>query len=161
MKSPRNNFMQKTLLLSAIALIAIGCSSTTDRSHSAINQSLVENARVNTNWPGTYQGMLPCSGACDGIATMIVLYPDNRFTLRTRKMGIDIKDRINQGRFTWLEDGSKILLVGDEPLPTTINYIRVNRDSLSLYQQPVTSGVEPIAVELDKTGAVPAPLPTI
>ncbi|MBV7434197.1 copper resistance protein NlpE N-terminal domain-containing protein [Cardiobacteriaceae bacterium TAE3-ERU3] len=162
MKLRTNKHAPKILALAAIiTLIAAGCSSTGNKDHTEIEQSLVENARANVNWPGTYQGMLPCAGACDGIATMIVLYPDNRFTLRTRKMGIDIKDKINEGRVSWHQGGSELSLIAEEPLPTSINHIRVNRDSLSLYQQPATAEMKPAPVELDKTGAVPIPPPTI
>ena len=152
---------QKMILMATITLMAVGCSSTGKTGHSEQEKSLVENARVNVNWPGTYQGMLPCPTACDGIATMIVLYPDNHFTLRTRKIGMDIKDKIDEGLINWDQSGSNLKLVADNPLPTVINHIRVNRDSLSLYQQPTVPGAKSVAIELDKTAGVPIPPPTI
>lgn len=158
--SPKS-IVGNTLLMASFALLVTACSSSGSKAGSDMERALVENARVNVDWPGTYQGMLPCSAACDGIATMIVLYPDNHFKLRTRKMGIDIKDKIEEGRVIWQEGGSELILVGDDPLSAAINRIRVNRDSLSVYQQQPTAGVESAKIELEKTGSVPIPPPTI
>lgn len=152
---------KQTLLLALTGVLAFGCASSGNHQQEKDNQKLVENARVNVDWPGTYQGMLPCSGACEGIATMIVLFPNNDFTLRTRKIGIDIKDKIDEGKTNWLASGSELTLIGDNPMPVAIKYVRVNRDSLTLHLQPLTAGAQPLSVQLDKTGPIPIPPPTI
>jgi lipoprotein len=74
-----------------------------------VQEAVVENARKNVSWQGTYQGILPCS-ACEGVATMIVLNPNMTYTTRTRMLGIDDKDRTGEGRFEWLPDNSHIAI---------------------------------------------------
>ena len=106
--------MRHFLLMTALLGTLIGCSSSRNKDEEPrparrqqMQGSVVENARKNVSWQGTYQGILPCS-ACEGVATMIVLNPDMTYTTRTRMLGIDDKDRTAEGRFEWLPDNSHI-----------------------------------------------------
>ena len=103
------------LLLCLLAVIS-GCSSSGKKDDDVIvrpvkrsDSAVVENARQTVQWPGTYQGILPCA-SCEGVATMIVLNPDMTYTTRTRMLGIDDKDRTGEGRFEWLPDNSHIAI---------------------------------------------------
>ena len=98
--------MKHLLLMTALLGALFGCSSTRDKDEDRpprrpVQEAVVENARKNVSWQGTYQGILPCS-ACEGVATMIVLNPNMTYTTRTRMLGIDDKDRTGEGRFEWL-----------------------------------------------------------
>ena len=105
--------MKHFLLITALLAALAGCSSTKKheekRPMRVPQENVVENARKNVAWQGTYQGILPCS-ACEGVATMIVLNPDMTYTTRTRMLGIDDKDRTGEGRFEWLPDNSHIAI---------------------------------------------------
>ena len=105
--------MKHLLLITALLAALAGCSSTKKheekRPMHVPQENVVENARKNVAWQGTYQGILPCS-ACEGVATMIVLNPDMTYTTRTRMLGIDDKDRTGEGRFEWLPDNSHIAI---------------------------------------------------
>ena len=105
--------MKHLLLITALLAALAGCSSTKKheekRPMRVPQENVVENARKNVAWQGTYQGILPCS-ACEGVATMIVLNPDMTYTTRTRMLGIDDKDRTGEGRFEWLPDNSHIAI---------------------------------------------------
>lgn len=145
-------------ILLTFAILTTACTSLDHQGNA--EDEVVKNARMSVDWPGTYQGMLPCAGACEGLATMLVLYPDNRFTLRTRKMGVDIKDNIQEGRFQWLESGSEIMLSAEKSLSALTPKLRVNRGFLSL-QNNSNPAPNQAAQKLQKTGGVPIPPPTI
>lgn len=107
--------MKHLLLMTALLGALFGCSSTRNKDEDRpaarrpVQEVVVENARKNVSWQGTYQGILPCS-ACEGVATMIVLNPNMTYTTRTRMLGIDDKDRTGEGRFEWLPDNSHIAI---------------------------------------------------
>ena len=107
--------MKHLLLMTALLGALFGCSSTRNKDEDRpaarrpVQEAVVENARKNVSWQGTYQGILPCS-ACEGVATMIVLNPNMTYTTRTRMLGIDDKDRTGEGRFEWLPDNSHIAI---------------------------------------------------
>lgn len=106
--------MKHLLLMTALLGALFGCSSTRNKDEDRparrpVQEAVVENARKNVSWQGTYQGILPCS-ACEGVATMIVLNPNMTYTTRTRMLGIDDKDRTGEGRFEWLPDNSHIVI---------------------------------------------------
>lgn len=108
------------LLCLLLAGLLSGCATTepnTEHSLEQENQQITvvetENAREEIQWPGTYQGILPCA-ACEGVSTMLVIRPDMTYSTRTRMLGIDNKDRTASGKFRWLPDNSAIVLDGKE-----------------------------------------------
>ena len=107
--------LNRFFLLCLLAVLS-GCSSSGKKGDDVVvrpvmrgDTAVVDNARQTVQWPGTYQGILPCS-TCEGVATMIVLKPDMTYQTRTRMLGIDDKDRTSKGRFEWLPDGSHIAI---------------------------------------------------
>lgn len=145
------------LPLALTACVSIG-------GNSAKQHAPVAQAKTQVQWPGTYQGVLPCGSNCDGLATMLVLYPDQRYVLRSRRLGQDIKDAIKEGRFTWSEDNSHIRLSHESAANTgIIEHIRVQRDALELLTPDgqIIPSEDPNTFRLKRTGGVPAPLPTI
>jgi len=108
--------MKHLLLITALLAALAGCSSTKKheekRPMRAPQENVVENARKNVAWQGTYQGILPCS-ACEGVATMIVLNPDMTYTTRTRMLGIDDKDGKHLGPAQPFVDGGRFGSLSD------------------------------------------------
>lgn len=72
-----------------------------------------DNSMTSLDWPGTYQGILPC-GDCGGLQTQIVLNKDLTYLLETRYNGKDEKIFQTKGTFTWDTNGSKISLDPDK-----------------------------------------------
>ncbi|UJF24847.1 copper resistance protein NlpE [Suttonella sp. R2A3] len=152
---------QKLVTIIALPLMLSACISFGGNSQSQ-ERAPITQARTQVQWPGTYQGVLPCGANCDGVATMLVLYPDQRYVLRSRRLGQDIKDVIKEGRFSWMEDNSHIRLSHSDKTGI-IDYIRVQRDALELLtpEGQVIASDSPDAFRLKRTSGVPAPLPTI
>ena len=94
-----------------ISLLA-GCSSGDSKSartsDSTQSTQPLKNARQSLSWLGTYQGILPCAN-CEGIATMLVIEDGGKYTLRTRQLGIEDKDRKYQGTYSWKNDSTLVL----------------------------------------------------
>ena len=80
----------------------------------------LQNARQSDVWLGTYQGILPCAN-CEGIATMLVLEPGGSYTMRTRQLGIEDKDRKYQGQYDWLNNSQLRLSGESQPKIFTIH----------------------------------------
>ncbi|MCE9679372.1 copper resistance protein NlpE [Shewanella sp. AS1] len=87
-----------TLLL----LLAVGACSNTDKPIGDTSQNALD-------WPGIYQGKLPCSN-CDVIAVTLELAQDNSYSFTQQHIGIDRKPEVVTGQFTWLKNGSQIKL---------------------------------------------------
>jgi len=66
-----------------------------------------DNSMTSVDWPGTYQGILPCAD-CSGIQTQIILNENLTYEMETRYM--DKKDTIfnTSGKFNWDKSGSII-----------------------------------------------------
>lgn len=67
---------------------------------------------VDTNvldWPGTYFGVLPCSG-CEGIETELTLMKDGHFIMSKQKIGKEVTSDTVEGVFEWNENKTNISL---------------------------------------------------
>ena len=75
-------------------------------------------ARGAVDWPGGYQGTLPCAD-CEGIRTTLRLTETGHFTLTETYLGQTAKPFVTEGRFTRDGLGSTITLgaggAGDPP----------------------------------------------
>jgi uncharacterized lipoprotein NlpE involved in copper resistance len=67
------------------------------------------NSRNALDWPGTYEGVLPCAD-CPGIKTRLVLRVDDRFELSTQYLERQVAVQTASGRFSWDSAGSSITL---------------------------------------------------
>ena len=63
------------------------------------------------DWQGTYKGVVPCAD-CEGIATQLSLSADAKYTLKTRYLGKGKNEFVQNGSFTWSQQGSVITLSG-------------------------------------------------
>ncbi|MBP3195339.1 MAG: copper resistance protein NlpE N-terminal domain-containing protein [Cardiobacteriaceae bacterium] len=107
----------------------------------------VDNAKNSLTWQGLYQGIFPCSN-CEGIATALKLNADMTYTLRTRELGREDKDKKSEGRFSWI-DNAHIQLTADGQSRT----FAVGRDFLQLVEPSGKSlpAKNPKAFVLEKT----------
>lgn len=155
--------MRYPYLPAALLLALSGClPSGNSNHHDPIESTNITHARTEIDWAGTYQGMLPCAPGCDGLATMLVLYPDGKYSLRTRKLGQDIKDKIKNGNFVWISNGNEIKL-DTSTESGVINVLRVGRRGVLLINKHgmAFTDAEDKPLLLNKTGKVPEPQPTI
>ena len=67
------------------------------------------NSRNALDWPGTYEGVLPCA-SCPGIKTRLVLQADGRYELSTQYLDRQPVPQTVSGRFSWNSAGSGIAL---------------------------------------------------
>ena len=70
------------------------------------------NSRNALDWPGTYEGILPCAD-CEGIRTTIRLQADGAFMRELAYLGKDDGVVRDNGRFAWTDAGSVITLAPD------------------------------------------------
>ena len=56
-------------------------------------------AQNNVDWPGVYQGFLPCDD-CKGIKTSLALNKNNTYLLITQYVGKSEKEIVEKGKFT-------------------------------------------------------------
>lgn len=118
--------MKKIILCSFIASLAFVSCKKNDANSSdngevvvveeVVSDSLVtvdgSNSENSLDWAGTYEATLPCAD-CPGIKTVIVLNPDNTFTISNDYLDRPT-DRLNdQGTFTWYNNGSCIEIKGN------------------------------------------------
>jgi uncharacterized lipoprotein NlpE involved in copper resistance len=69
-------------------------------------------SRIALDWAGTYKGVLPCAD-CEGILTELEIREDMTYRIRTVYLGRDDAVFRRSGGFSWMEDGSRILLDDD------------------------------------------------
>lgn len=102
----------KTVKLFLILLIfstgIISCKSTHTVQKSEINITGGE-AIKSIDWPGIYQGILPCAN-CEGIQIQLILNSDLSFLLEMRYNGKDEKILKTKGSFIWSAEANKITL---------------------------------------------------
>lgn len=72
-----------------------------------------DNSKNALDWPGTYQGTLPCAD-CEGIKTQITLLGDGTFTRSLEYLGREDGKTHEQGTFSWDETGSTITLTSED-----------------------------------------------
>ena len=72
----------------------------------------IHNSRTALDWPGVYQGVLPC-GDCSGIKTWLLLKHDMSYVLKTQYLGKSDETFKELGNFAWDESGSSIVLGAD------------------------------------------------
>jgi len=72
-----------------------------------------DNSMTSVDWPGTYQGILPCAD-CEGIKTQLVLNKDLSYLLKTSYIGRGDTVYQTKGTFKWDENGSKVTLGNSE-----------------------------------------------
>lgn len=75
-----------------------------------------DSSRTSVDWPGTYQGTIPC-GDCPGIQTRLTLWEDGTFERSTLYVDRDTTPFVDAGEFEWNSAGSVITLAGTSERP--------------------------------------------
>lgn len=107
--------MQKTIwLISGLMLILfISCKkeNTTDSTVTSAQDEVVDmhNSQNSLDWSGRYYGTIPCA-SCPGIDIEIVLNEDGTFEKTEIYQESDMEPIIENGDFTWSENGNQIRL---------------------------------------------------
>ncbi len=73
------------------------------------NYSSGDTSETSVDWPGVYQGLLPCAD-CAGIELTLILRPDHTYSRVTRMLGDKILTDEDSGTFAWAADGSSVML---------------------------------------------------
>lgn len=69
----------------------------------------MHNSRTSLDWPGTYEGILPCPH-CSGSTIRLTLNHDGTFQLVTQARGTQTPQTSARGAFTWQPSGNAITL---------------------------------------------------
>ncbi len=118
---PKSNPMTRISYCCLAALVVLAaCQSPNGQENNASGDSTASaaatagtpdahNSRNSLDWAGTYSGILPCAD-CEALPTAVTLYSDGRYTTQRRYQGKSDSVFVEQGNFTWSEDGNAILL---------------------------------------------------
>ncbi|MGZ5001264.1 MAG: copper resistance protein NlpE [Methylomonas sp.] len=97
-------------ILTSFLVIAIFSGSSLVFAETAQKQDgAAHHAHRGNEWPGVYNGFTPCAD-CVGVKTSLALNANNSYILITQYAGKSPRDFTEKGKFTWSEDGSKIVL---------------------------------------------------
>ena len=99
--------VQATVGTIIIALSITACQTTKTTENSAADAA--HNSQNAVDWPGTYQGTLPCAD-CPGIRYTLTLNEDDTYVLKTRYLEKGDNVITDSGAFTWDDLGGKIAL---------------------------------------------------
>lgn len=91
-------------LASAIAFAAPGAAA-------AGSPDAAHGSRNALDWPGTYEGVLPCAD-CPGITTRVSLRADGSYEVKSTYIDRKGKPRIERGRIAWQPGGNAVKLDG-------------------------------------------------
>jgi len=101
MQTFKQHFKQilAVLLFSAVFSGFIGAAETGDTHHAQSTQE----------WPGVYNGFLPCDD-CKGIKTTLALNNNGTYILMTQFVGKSPRDFVEKGKFAWNADSNTLVL---------------------------------------------------
>jgi uncharacterized lipoprotein NlpE involved in copper resistance len=74
----------------------------------------VHTSSLSIDWTGTYTGTIPCDD-CEGLQTTITLNGDLSFTAKATYLGKSSAPYEAQGTYKWLDDGTRIKMIGIDP----------------------------------------------
>lgn len=123
--SPTTNFMKPFTILSYLVGVfllttEISCSNSKVHSESSpgiegissTDPDKAHNSRNSLDWFGVYSGITPCAN-CEGIETSIALKRDGTFRRTLKYLGKDVNPIVEEDKFEWNSEGSKIILPGE------------------------------------------------
>ncbi len=101
--------------LSCLALISTISAYTPVFAESADTQNhdSHHNAQNSLDWPGIYNGFLPCDD-CMGLKTSLALNKNSSYVLIYQYTGKSPRDHVEKGKFTWGEQNNTIVLTSKD-----------------------------------------------
>lgn len=104
-------------IFAAAVFFSTACGEKTAEKQEAIESEAVvatpaDNSRTSLDWAGTYKGTTPCAD-CDGIETVVTLYPDGRYRRTMTYLGKSDEAVVDEGVFEWNEQGSGVTLISE------------------------------------------------
>lgn len=102
----------KPILFAFVLILATALPALSQAEHRGSGDS----SQTSVDWPGVYQGLLPCAD-CEGVETTMILRADHSYTLIRRMLGEKVSTDEVSGSFSWKADGGTIVLegIGDGP----------------------------------------------
>lgn len=105
--------MKAKIIFITIVIITLGLYSCNSKEKSIKNEhseyATSDNSMNSLDWEGVYTGIVPCAD-CEGISTILILNKDLSYTLSTKYIGKSDSFSDSNGKFSWNEDGSIIIL---------------------------------------------------
>lgn len=130
--------MHKLLVLCCVAGLA-GCTLTPYPLPGSDAPADGHNSRIALDWAGTYQALMPCAD-CEAILTTLTLNEDGSYEFKRLFVGEDGALFDDRGRFSWSEDGKRIMLdIGDAPAAYIVQENRIVQ--LDMSGQPITGNL--------------------
>ena len=99
----------RRLLLGCVLAATAALLACAPRADNAARPPDGHNSRNALDWPGAYEGVLPCAD-CPGIKTRLLLFADGRFELSTQYLDRQPAPQSASGRFSWNSAGSTVTL---------------------------------------------------
>lgn len=97
--------------LTLVLVLSAGCRSSESAAPlDAAPVATSDNSMTSVDWPGVYKGTLPCAD-CPGLATTVILGQDMTFRIEMVYLERNVKPFVQEGHFTWLQDGLRIVCV--------------------------------------------------
>ena len=100
---------KNAILILVLLFISIASCKSSKKTQATETITTADNSMTSVDWPGTYQGILPCAD-CEGIKTQILLNKDLSYILETQYLGKSDSVFQEKGKFEWDKTGSKIKL---------------------------------------------------
>lgn len=100
---------QVCLIISILFFVSITSCNLQRRAATKTAVTFGDNSRTSIDWPGTYQGILPCAD-CEGIKTQLLLNEDLTYTLKTQYLEESDSVFSENGKFNWNDSGSAVTL---------------------------------------------------
>ncbi|OYU94458.1 MAG: hypothetical protein CFE21_15735 [Bacteroidetes bacterium B1(2017)] len=85
-------------------------------------------------WDGNYKGTTPCPD-CDGIQTVLQIFPDNTYKLITKWIGKGDDVFEEKGKFLWKKEGNYIVMLKDGFTSADSSFALLSKDRLTLLDQ--------------------------
>jgi len=95
-------------ILGSLLFIAI-CSGYHPAMAETTSDSEAHHAQHSQDWPGIYQGFLPCAD-CTGVKTTLALNKNNSYMLISQFIGKSEREFVEKGKFTWGDKTNTIVL---------------------------------------------------
>lgn len=118
------------ILVFLLLLVAIGCKNKTESSNEKeeiVQQNTIQRSPNETNWQGTYFGVLPCA-SCPGINTLITLHKDGTYERTVEYIESNDTPQTTKGMFSWDKVG-RITIEGNTLLIEKNRLIYLDEDN--------------------------------